>query len=201
NGLDQFKHVVNDFRSVAGLATKAAVAVPLASLFSDIGPPWPSSVAVGVITPLLELLVLLVAFEFWNASPQKQQRRRIIVFTAVLAVAFGGYLWITSSYTTPHPAGGMVVHGYRLDPEVRSLLGADYTVNDALEGAGYDPTRVWTPGSVTMVRFTLLASWLTAFASVAGIIAVFVMHQGSRQAPRRRSRPRRPKPVPAGAPS
>jgi len=147
------------------------------------------------------MLVLLVAFELWNASPQRRQRRRFIVFAIVAALAFGGYLWITSNYTTPHPAGGVVVHGFALDGEVRTLLGPDYTVNDALEGAGYDPMRVWTRTSVTVMRFALLFSWLTMFASVAAMIAVFVMKQGSRQAPRRSSGLGQPTPVAAAGAS
>ena len=87
------------------------------------------------------------------------------------------------------------MHGYRLLPEVQSLLTPGYTVDQALEEAGFDAMRVWTRESVTAIRVALLASWLTAFASVAAIIAVFVMHQGRRQAPRRRSHRRRTAPV------
>jgi hypothetical protein len=185
SGLNEFKKVVKDFRSVLGLATKGVVAAPLAALFVDFGPSWPS--AMPVLTSVWELIVLILVFEFWYGAARRRQRRRMIGLGLLLGLSFAAYLLILSEYTTTNPAGGLVVHGYSVLPDVQRTIAPEFSLREALEGAEYDPLRVWTPSSVTHLRLAFLAAWFGMFGSLAAFVAVFVLNQRNRPVP---SRPR-----------
>ena len=191
NGLDLFKEVVSDFRGVTGLIAKGAIAAPLADYVIKLGPPWPG--AAPIMTALLELLVLIGAFEFWYATSRKKQRRRMLIFIASSLAFFFLYFFLTSQYTFKHPVSGdMMVLGYDLHPDAEAAMQPGDDVGDLLEGAEYRPEEVWTSQSLAFSRLGLLVSWFGLFASIAGFIAVFVMIQRRIQIqPPRANKPRR----------
>jgi hypothetical protein len=190
-GLDLFKAVVKDFRSVTGLVAKGAVAAPLADFVLKVGPPWPS--ASPIITALLELIVLIGAFEFWYASPRKRQRRRMILLFTTLVTFYLIYFFVSSQYTTKHPvSGNTLAHGYTIRSDVRAAMEPGDDIYDLLSGSEFKPEEIWTTQSIAVVRIGLLTSWLGLFSSLAGFIAVFVMIQRRIVVQPRRRKKRRP---------
>lgn len=188
-GLGLFREFVKDFRSVTGVVVKGAVAAPLADFLFKLGPPWPGSAP--ILTTLLELLVLIGAFEFWYASPRKRQRRRMVALFGSLVAFFFIYFFVTSQYTSKHPVdGATLVHGYSLRADARIAMQPGDDIFDLLDGSEFKPEEIWTPASIAIVRLGLLTSWFGLFSSLAGFIAVFVMTQ--RRITVKPTSPRRP---------
>src|SRR5579872_875375 len=91
SGLDEFQHVLADFRSLSGLVTKAGAGLPLADYLSKLGPPWPVPGWVPVITVIAELIVLICVFHFWYGLPQKTLGTRFRWTLLLLCLSFVMY--------------------------------------------------------------------------------------------------------------
>jgi hypothetical protein len=195
-GLDLFKEFIADFRSVSGWAGKGAIAAPLADFVISIGPSWPRGMP--IITALAELVVLICVFEYWSQSAREKQRRRMKLLLGLLIAMTGGYLALTSQFTFEHPkTKDLVVHGWQLRPEARALLRPGDTPYSLLSGAEYNTDRIWTHGSTTTMRLAVVSTWLLAFCSLAGLLAVFVVIQQDQTARAARRRSMRSVAVPA----
>ena len=81
-----------------------------------------------------------------------------MIGTGVALVLFAG-LFI--SLTAPAPAWpNLEARGLELQPAVAKHLleNPGTTADDMLAGAGYDPTAIWVPWTVAVVRCTLLVA-------------------------------------------
>ena len=65
------------------------------------------------------------------------------------------------------------VKGFRYTEKARMVITRDYTEDEALKGAGYDPTKIWEPWTVNCMRMTLFVSWLLFFGSISISLATF----------------------------
>lgn len=182
NGIDEFKEVMADFRSVTSLAAKGALAAPFADLIlrqfdTGVSPPWPPGVL--VITSVAELLVLMAVFNFFFPSGARTLDRLMIAALVVLCAAFVGYLLLFSNFTHPHPkTQRLLVLGYEpLNEDVRQAFAEGYTNEQALEENEFMPAKVWTERSITHVRIGILLAWLLVFISLSAFIGLFVMAQ------------------------
>lgn len=182
NGIEEFKEVMADFRSLTSLAVKGAIAVPFADLFlrqfdSGISPPWPSGIL--IITSLAELLSLVFAFNFFFQATKRKLNHLMIASLVVLCLSFVGYLYLHSSFTHQHPKTKQsMVLGYQpLNEDIRQALRSDYTTAQILEENEYSPTKIWTEESITQIRIGIFLIWLISFASFSFFIALFVISQ------------------------
>lgn len=182
NGIEEFKEVMTDFRSVTSLVAKGVVAAPFADILLrqfDVGisPPWPPGVL--IITSVAELLVLMALFNFFFRSKAKTLDRLMIAALLLLCVTFIGYLLLFSHFTEPHPkTQKLMVLGYEpLNEDVRQAFAEGYTNEQALEENEFTPTKVWTEASITNVRIGLLLAWLVVFITLSTFIGLFVMAQ------------------------
>lgn len=189
-GLEEFREVIADFRGVTTWAVKGAVVAPLADLVLQVGAPWPPGVP--VITSIVELLTLICVFHFWFGRSHKQLTRRMVVFLVLMCVSFFAHLYLLDAYTFVSPATSKrYAKGFVVRPDVQALIPDEFkTPEEVLSGSEYKAEDVWTAGSITAARLTLLAVWLTMFASLSAFIGTFVMAQRRRTVrtpPRRRA--------------
>lgn len=182
NGIDEFKEVVGDFRSVTSLVAKGAVVAPFADILlrqfdSGIAPAWPSGIL--IITSVAELVSLIFIFHFFFRTSRKKLNKIMLVAIVVLSITFVSYLFTFSRYTRTHPkTNKQIVLGYEpVTEDIGHLLAEGYTPDEALAGSEYAPEKIWTERSITYVRLIIVLLWLAAFISLAVFIGLFVMSQ------------------------
>src|SRR5262245_10317250 len=100
-GLEEFREVIADFKSLTSWTVKGAVVAPFADLVLRVGAPWPDGVP--VITSVLELITLICVFHFWFGKSHKQLTKLIKVFLVIMCVSFFGYLYLLDTYTFVSP--------------------------------------------------------------------------------------------------
>src|ERR1700752_75635 len=185
NGLQEFREILSDVKSLTTWAIGGVVARPLVDLVLHTGPPWPKGVA--VITSMVELISLMFVFHFWTGKNQKAISFRLTLSFMILLIGFFGYLFLFASYTFVNPAtSARYAKGFVVKPEVAAMVpDLIRTPEAALAGLEYREEEVWTGGSIVAVRIVLLAVWLLTFGSIAAFIGTFVLAQRRR---RRRAR-------------
>jgi hypothetical protein len=203
SGLEEFREVLADFKSVTAWTAKVAVAAPFADFVLQVGAPWPPGVP--VITSIVELITLICVFHFWFGKSHKQLTRMMGIFLVVLCVSFFGHLYLLDTYTFVNPASSKrYAKGFVVLPNVQLLIPGEFkSPEEVLSKSEYKEEDVWTAGSITAARLTLLAVWLTLFASLSGLIGTFIMAQRRKivKAPAGRRRPKNKPPVPASPPA
>jgi hypothetical protein len=179
SGLAEFKEVISDFRSLTSWAVGSAVAAPLADLALKLGPPWPTGVP--IITALAELLALICIFHYWFSAGLKTHRRRMLITLLVLCLSFITYFALFSEFTyAPSALDERQVKGFVLRADVAPVINDQFTTDDALEGAEYKADQVWKAWSITVMRLTILVTWLVLFVSLGVFIGTFIIAQRRR---------------------
>jgi uncharacterized surface protein with fasciclin (FAS1) repeats len=201
-GLEEFREVVTDFKSLTSWTVNGAVVAPLADFALHVGAPWPDGVP--VITSVLELITLICVFHFWFGKSHKQLTKLIIVSLITVCVSFFSYLYLVDTYTFRNPATSKrYAKGFVVRPNVQRLIPAEFkTPEEVLHNSEYKEEEVWTAGSITAVRLVLLAVWLMMFGSLSALIATFIMAQRRKtiKAPPPRRRTKKKQTVPASPP-
>lgn len=187
NGLTEFKETLTDFRQLGSLAIKLAIAAPLADIGLNLGPPPKNSVA--ILTSLMEFAAIVWVFHFWHDAEARKLNVRMKAALALFCFGILGSLILLQRFTVlPGQGRERVIEGITLRPDVRLLLGPSYAPEDALRDSEYDPDKVWTSGSVAVLRTIVTAVWLLTFVSLAVYLTTFILLQ------RRRSSPEAPHP-------
>jgi hypothetical protein len=176
-GLEEFKEVMSDFRSVTFYTVNGVVIAPLADLALKIGPPWPAGIP--VITSLAELLALIFVFHYWfKRRNQKRLRKRMTIALCFASLSFILYMFLFSLFTfSPPSTRNKAVKGFVVRTDIKPLIDNSFTESDALKGAEYDATEVWTEWSITTMKCILLVVWLTLFTGLSVFIGTFIMAQ------------------------
>jgi hypothetical protein len=179
-GLKEFKDVLKSFRELGGLAIKGAVALPLLNIWSKLGPP--PATAIAVLTSAIQFLSVMWTFHFWAPLPRKVLDTRMKLAAAVFCTALIATSVLMERFTVrPAPGHQSVVLGYQLRPDVQPLVKATYTPMDALHDVEYDPARVWTEGSIIAVHVILTVCWLLTFVSISVFASTFlIQHKSAR---------------------
>lgn len=181
--LDEFRAALLDYKSISSWAMGGSVAVPLVDYVMRLGPPWPWAGGVPIITSVAELLTLICVFHFGLRASRKGTSRKIVSLLLLLAIFFGVYLYLNSTFTFSSPVNEEKhVKGFTLRSDVAPLIASDYTPDDALKSAEYRPDEVWTSSSITTMRLTLLFLWLFSFVSLSAAIGSFVLYHRGRPA-------------------
>jgi hypothetical protein len=203
SGLEEFREVLADFKSLTALGAKAAVAAPLADFVLQVGAPWPTGVP--LITSIVELITLIYVFHFWFGKSHKQLTMKLRIFLVILCVSFFGHLYLLDTYTFVNPASSKrYAKGFVVLPSVQQLIPGEFkSPEEVLSKSEYKEEDVWTAGSITAARLTLLAVWLMMFASLSGLIGTFIMAQRRKivKAPARRRGPKKKPAVPVSPPA
>lgn len=183
SGASDFEELKKDVRKVAPWAA-GSFAAPAVAVIQDFGAPWPSRLSVAFITAAAQTIALLYAFHFWS-RPKGSRRldRRAVVALALLVVSFAAYAYLLDAYTFVHPkTAKRQAAGFVLRPEIRSLIPEHIeSAEKALRGSEYVAEKVWSPGSVTAVRLTLLAVWLVMTTSLTVFVVTLMIAQRRKQ--------------------
>lgn len=174
-----------DIHSLYALFGKGAMlAPPIGSLILYLGPPWPAHMAVVTVTLIAEILVTLHVFARAQDMDQMQHLNRA-AFRALWATGafFVLFVALFAFFVRDMPdASSRDTTGLRYTDAARRVIHIpDFTETQALNGAGNDPTVIWLPWTVYMMRIALLISWLCAFCSLSAYFAWFTTSQQRRQ--------------------
>jgi hypothetical protein len=142
--------------------------------FIGFGPPWPNFAACAVCT---WLMMVVVWFASDKAIQQNALARRapqwLIVTAGMLLIIF---ILLFPFLTIPAPEWpNLESRGLSLQREVKKLLQEDASLSleELLEGAKFDPHKIWVPWTVDLVRVVLLLVWLALMASLAALVNSF----------------------------
>ena len=179
-GLDDFRDFVSDFNSLSAISAKGAIALPLADLFTNIGPPWPPLLA--PITSVIQILVLILVFQLWYDLSETQVKFRIKLGTAAILVFFFLYLALAIGLVIDNiPGGSRTVEGFIVRPDIQEILGPGFSARQALEATEYNPYEVWTRGSIIASNLSLVGVWIALYSSFTAVAGAFVLYQRNRQ--------------------
>jgi hypothetical protein len=181
-GLDEFKELLSDFRSLSGLAIKGTVVLPLFNLWIKLGPP--PSVAISTLTSVTMFLAVLWVFHFLHDEARDRLgiKMKVSIVVAFLA-ALGSFILLEQFTVSWKKGADAVVAGFQVRPNVAPLLNTNYTDRQALADAQYQPELIWSQWSITVVHVAMVLCWLLAFLSVARFVAMFILLQKRSLAP------------------
>ena len=185
-GLKEFWSFVRDFKSVESWVAKSAVAAPLIDLVLNIGSPWPTRIGVTTLICVIEICILMYAFEFWRRSKpklRKTMRASLIVFFLILPV----HLSLFSVFVQDNPdMFHRDVIGFRLDPGIEEWSNAQTTPHSPGELLTFferDPMNIWQPWSVHVARLAVLSTWLAFWFFFGSFVAAFVLLRRQTEVP------------------
>jgi hypothetical protein len=124
------------------------------------------------------VFVLIYSFQFYPSLPRAALRRRLRLFFLLLGGTFVLYLVLYSLLVFDVPIEhGRDVRGFIVQPAVVKILGPTYTLENALEGAEWDPFQIWVEWTIHVARIGLMLVWVLWFVGIVGCMAVFVILQ------------------------
>jgi hypothetical protein len=148
----------------------AFATIPLFAAFASLEPPWPP--AISYVSSALVLVAALMSWEWTRRSRTKNRRRWILAGVFFLIAGLFVYFFLYSSFIDNIPGTSLrVIRGYDCTVEAKLVYkdACPDLPSDALQGAEWEATELWTRQSVTNVRLGLTASWL---AFTAGLMLV-----------------------------
>ena len=176
--MENFKKFLLDFRSVSSLIAKGIIIAPFIGLITYLGPPWPSLTGSSLLSTVVQIFSLMYAFEFWSDRSKTRLKRLFRLCLIVAAVSLLSYMLLFSLRTYPAPTDSQrQVKGIYYQERVKLVISDKYTESMALEGAGWDPLKVWEPWTVELMRMLVLSVWLILFVAITLSIASFTILQ------------------------
>lgn len=152
---------LSNLTRVLGIGAAFAT-IPMVVSFADLQPPWPP--AIGPVSGGLILISALAAWE-WVRATHVQSRRSWFLWAAVLtASGLIFYLALYSLFIENLPGGaGRVVRGFSCTNDAWIVYGSACPdlPREALQNAEWEAERLWTRGSLTVVRIGMTVAWLT----------------------------------------
>lgn len=150
-----FKDLLKVLGIGAGFAT-----IPLMASFAAVEPPWPP--AIGELSGAAVLIASLVAWEWAKGT---EQSRHFWMIAGIVATLIGlvGYLYLYSQFVDVVPGStARILRGYECTANAKVVYGTSCPnlPSDALEGAEWESTELWTRNSITKVRMMLALAWL-----------------------------------------
>jgi hypothetical protein len=158
------------------LAPFLGIGLPWAVRFSSLCPSWPSKAESAAIASAFGLMIAVVSSLFWRARSRRPMRWGILFWIAavLLPVSFISTAFLQSRFvvTFEDNEDNPVVIGYDLKEELREWA-EEQKLSDkkVLDKSARDPSSVWTPISLALVRTGFLASWIALCASPVPLVA------------------------------
>lgn len=153
----------------------SAATIPLFASFLSLQPPWPP--AIGPVSTAAVLVAALVAWEWTREASVPGRRRLILTSAAATAVGLLLYLYLYSEFVDTIPHSSMrVVRGYECTADAKLVYrsACPNLPTDALQGAEWESTDLWTRASVTNVRIGLATAWLAFTFGLAFVVGGIV---------------------------
>lgn len=159
----------------------AAAGLPFLAGLAKVAPPWPP--AVPVLTSIVNLLALIVSYQFFQVSSKKLINKVIIINLVILIIFSMLYLGFLSEMTFEVPGSNVDrIKGFSCTDLARvSFPGkCPWFGESELRLAEWTPENLWNSWSITAVRLAIVALWLVSFMSFSTILGTFVIFQRGR---------------------
>lgn len=155
-----------------GTVYALTVALPAGFALARVAPPWPDGVA--VITSLVLVAGLALSAQLLHARSASRHRAALLISSTLVVVGLSAYFLGVSTFTYQVPTTHeRYARGYECTEDALLLfkercpdLGLD-----ELQTAEYEAERLWTSGSIAVVRSSLLGVWLLSFVSIAVFVS------------------------------
>jgi hypothetical protein len=178
SGLDHFKLLLKEFHGLSLWAVGGSLAVPFGARLADLSPPWPPGIV--PVTAVVELLTLVVVFQFFKTAKRRVVNRVLILSIALFAVTSVVYLSAISYYTYEVPTTKeRFLKGYECTPDAQLVfttrcpdLGLDELIT-----AEYEAERLWTRKSIAVTRTGLVLVWSLVFVALSSALGGFLCYQ------------------------
>jgi len=178
SGLEDFKLLLKEFRGLSVWAVGGSLVVPFAAAWADLSPPWPPGIV--PVTAVVELLALVVVFQFFKSSKRRVINRVLLLSVSVFAITSVIYLIAFSYFTYKVPTTKeRFVKGYKCTVNAEKVF-KDRCPDlglDELRTAGYEAERLWTPGSIALIRTGLALVWALLFVALSFALGAFLQYQ------------------------
>lgn len=178
SGLADFKYLLAEFRGLSVGMVGSAVAVPFAAALVELSPPWPPGIL--LVTAILELLALILAFQFFKSAKRAMVNWTLAVSVLLLFGTSTIYLVMLSLYTYQVPSTkDRFVKGYDCTSDAK-LVFKERCPNlglDEIKTAEYDAERLWTLESITFMRTAIVLLWSIAFVALSFSLGNFLGYQ------------------------
>ncbi len=178
NGLDEFKIFLKEFRGLSLWAVGGSIVVPFAAALADLSPPWPNGIV--PVTAIVELLALILVFQFFRNSKRKVVNRILLVAVVLFAITGTIYLASVSYFTYEVPTTHeQFVKGYECSADAKAVF--TYKCPDLgldeLKTAEFEAERLWTRRSIAVVRTSLTVVWSIVFVALSFAVGTFLVYQ------------------------
>ena len=185
SALADFWHFVKDFGDIKALITKAAILAPLSAIVLPIGSPWPTEITASILACIVEVVAILLAYEFWRRGRPRiaYVRKWLLLFSIAFFALLGVYMSITTQYVTIQDPNHRIVKGYEYKPEIVLRYGSEpfWPPDNELMIKYNGPSGVWTANSLHIMRTLVLGLWLGLWGSLAATISAFLALQWLRK--------------------
>jgi len=185
-GLDEFKAVFSDFRTVAGYVTKGTAAFPLVDYLVKFGSPWPAPSLTPVLTSLIGLLGFMALYHFCYDLEWEQLGRCFTVFLVMFFCCLFAYsvVWQRFTQVPDAPNAQRVVKGFTLTPNALELAKPPLNMSpyEIWQGWSFDTDRVWTGASILIIDVSLLSLWIGLYVSLVASVGSFILYERRRRA-------------------
>ncbi|MCA1621496.1 MAG: hypothetical protein LC795_19930 [Acidobacteria bacterium] len=179
SGLDDFKLLLKEFRGLSQWAVVGgSVVVPFAAYLASLSPPWPTGIV--PVTAIVELVALMLVFQFYHDSSRRVINRVLLASVAVFALTGVVYLGSVSYFTYEVPTTKeRFVKGYECTADARLVFKErcpDLGI-DELSTAEYKAERLWTRKSIAVTRTSLALLWAVVFVGLSFAVGSFLCYQ------------------------
>lgn len=159
--------------------------IPIFASMRNIQPPWPESVA--YISAAVILVGALIARELGSRAPRRKRVRLLLAASAVSIVGLFAYLYLYNDLVIQLDDGQRPILGFTCNSDTQLIYShlCPHLHARELATAEYNPDYMFTPGSLTAAKLSLVAAWLLF---TAGLVAAV----GWAVAGRRREMPEPP---------
>jgi hypothetical protein len=148
-----------------------ALTLPLAAETQSFAPPWPARI--GAISSAIMVLIAAIAYEALKHSEPRRIARAIMFAVVLAGLGASFYFAGIARFTYKQPGfHGLWAKGYVCTADAL-LLFKDKCPDlglDELSGAEFHEDRLWTSGSIAVVKCLLALLWLMTVGSVSVII-------------------------------
>jgi hypothetical protein len=178
SGLDKFDNVLKSFGKLSVWAVGAGSAPFVGALASLAPPPWPKQIT--GITAVMDLVVLVLVFQFLISAGRKVVNRAMVLTALVLALAVFSYLFVFNRYTFVIPASGArEVKGFVCTENAKLVYGEHCQDNadEILASMEYKAELLWQKWSIERMTLILQALWLLCFSALSAILGLFIVFQ------------------------
>jgi hypothetical protein len=178
SAFDDFNDVLKAFRSLSVWAVGAGSAPVVGALASLAPPPW--SKPITVITAVLDLVVLILVFQFFRSASRRVVNGMVALAAVILAIAAFSYLFVFNRYTFVIPTTGeREVKGFVCTENARLVYGEHCRDNsdEILAGMEYKASLLWETWSIERMTMVLAALWLLSFGALSAVLGLFIVFQ------------------------